>query len=492
MTDIANALYRVADVRRIEARAMSMSGCDAWALMQRAGAAAFTMLRQRWPLARQLVVACGNGNNGGDGYVVATLARAAGFKVSVVRIGATPVCEPAATALAHWRDAGGEVIALGQNELPEADVIVDALFGIGLDRAPDGQSLAAIEAINRHPAPVFALDVPSGLNADTGDAPGACVRATQTLSFIAWKRGLWTGVAARYCGERCNATLEVTAAAFADVESDARLVRDQERVKALRPRDRDAHKGQCGHVLVVGGECGFGGAVLIAAIAAARSGAGRVSVATRSVHVSAILARAPELMARAVIDAEEIQPLIASADVIALGPGLAQSAWSVMLAEAACASGKPLVLDADALNLLAAGRIRTRGDVVMTPHPGEAARLLATDTATIARDRYAAVRALAQRHRATVVLKGAGSLIADPDGRIAVCPLGNPGMASGGMGDALTGIIAAFIAQGMDITQAATIGTVVHARAADLAADGQERGLLASDVIAQLRAVVNP
>ena len=281
-------------------------------------------------------------------------------------------------------------------------------------------------------------------------------------------------------------------AAFADISADARCLTRASLVNALPLRARDAHKGHAGQVLVVGGDLGFGGAVLIAASAAARAGAGLVAVATRPDHVPAALACQPELMVRGVVTANDLDAAIERAGVIALGPGLGQSDWSQTLAQRACASAKPMVLDADALNLLAAGRIVPRGDCILTPHPGEAARLLGTDVATIARDRFAAVRALSGRDRTVAVLKGAGSLVADGDGEVTVCPFGNPGMASGGMGDALTGIVAAFWAQGLSAIEAARIGVLAHALAGDRAARAGERGLLASDLIAELRSVLNP
>ena len=492
MNEIDTALYRVDALRRIEAQAMALPGHDAWALMQRAGAAAFAMLRVRWPAARRIVVICGGGNNGGDGYVVATLARAAGLQAAVVQIGAAPTREPAASARAQWISAQGAVMS-DLAVLAEADLVVDGLFGIGLDRAPEGAAGDAIRAINRSGVPVLALDVPSGLDADTGQAPGVCVRAAATLSFIAWKRGLWTGMAAEACGVRQCATLDVPDEAFAGVPVDARMMAADRLARVLPPRARDDHKGRAGHVLVIGGEAGFGGAVLIAASAAARAGAGLVSVATRAEHVPAVLAHQPEVMARAVSSADELDALIDRADVLALGPGLGQSAWSLALAQRASASGKPMLLDADALNLLAADQIAPRGEQILTPHPGEASRLLGVGLDVIARDRFAAVRALAANHRAVAALKGAGSLVADAQGDVALCPFGNPGMASGGMGDALSGVIAALWAQGLPAVEAARSGVLVHALAGDRAARaGGERGLLASDVIAELRAVVNP
>lgn len=485
-------LYTVAAVRRIEAQAMAQAELADWPLMQRAGAAAFRMLRVRWPEASRITVVCGNGNNGGDGYVVAALARAAGLAPRVIQVGPASTREPAVQAVLAWQQCGATAREYRGGDLEAADLLVDALFGIGLDRAPDGLHAQAIGAMNRHTAPCFALDLPSGLNADSGHAPGACVTADLTLSFIAHKRGLWTGSAARYCGERFLDSLDLPASARAGISADGQLLRAQEMRVALPPRPRDAHKGQGGHVLVIGGDHGMGGAVAIAASAALRAGAGLVSVATRAEHAAPILAWRPEVMVHAIDDAHALLPLIEHASVIALGPGLGQSDWSRQLARAAVSARKPTVIDADALNLLATGDIDVPPNAVLTPHPGEAARLLGIDSAAIARDRYAAARALAQRFAATVVLKGAGSVIADADGAVSVCPYGNPGMASGGMGDALTGIVAALLAQGLACGAAARSAVLAHALAADAAAGEGERGLLASDVIDALRRVLNP
>jgi NAD(P)H-hydrate epimerase len=492
MTPRSLDLHRLDAVRAIEARAMQLPGHDAWALMQRAAAAAFALLRARWPRARRIVLLCGHGNNGGDGYVLATLARAAGLAPTVIGVGGEPSREPAARACAAWRHDGGDIHEYRGGDLPECDLVVDALLGIGLDRAPAGLVEQAILAINGRGVPVLALDVPSGLDADTGAAAGACVRAALTASFIVWKRGLWTGAAAALCGERHLCPLDVPQAAFAVAEADARLLAASQLRTWLPPRPRDAHKGDCGHVLVIGGDHGFGGAALLAATAAARAGAGLVTLATRAEHIAPALARQPELMVKAVDAVDALMPLVSRADVIALGPGLGQGDWAQSLASAACAAGKPLLLDADALNLLAAARITLAAGAVLTPHPGEAARLLGCDAASVGRDRYAAVRSIATRQCSCVVLKGAGSLIADPRGALAVCAQGNAGMASGGMGDVLSGVIAAFLAQGLALFDAACAGVLAHALAGDRAARAGERGMLASDLIAELRAVVNP
>jgi len=252
-----------------------------------------------------------------------------------------------------------------------------------------------------------------------------------------------------------------------------------------------ANKGNYGHVLVIGGGQGMAGAVHLAGAAALRAGAGLVSVATHAEHVGALNAGRPELMAHGVDGPQALRPLLERADTLALGPGLGQSAWSHALWLTALDARKPLVLDADGLNLLAKEPRRFTAPTVLTPHPGEAARLLGRSVEAVERDRFAAARELAARFDAVVVLKGAGSLVADPNGRLDVCPWGNPGMASGGMGDLLTGIVAAMLAQGCDAWQAARLGVGLHARAGDLAACEGERGLLASDLLLPLRRLGN-
>jgi ADP-dependent NAD(P)H-hydrate dehydratase / NAD(P)H-hydrate epimerase len=260
----------------------------------------------------------------------------------------------------------------------------------------------------------------------------------------------------------------------------------------LPMRSRDAHKGCHGHVLAIGGDHGTAGAIRLCGEAALRSGAGLVSVATQPEHLFALNAARPELMAHAVADPSALAPLLARASVLAVGPGLGRGSWGRALWQAALDSRLPRVLDADGLNLLAAAPRCFDGlAAVLTPHPGEAARLLDCDVAAVESDRFAAARALAKRYGGVLVLKGAGSLIADPDGGLAVCPWGNPGMASGGTGDLLTGIIAALLAQGCTAWQAACLGVGLHARAGDLAARDGERGLLASDLLIPLRHLLN-
>ncbi len=483
-----NALYTTAQVRAFDAHAIGTLGIGGDELMRRAARAALDVLRRRWPEARRIAVACGPGNNGGDGFLLAADARVAGLQVSVAALAETSHGD-AAHARQACLDAGCRIeAALAPVDLEAADVVVDALFGSGLSRPLRDPAAAWVAQINAAGRPVLALDVPSGLDSDTGHAGGAVVRAAATPSFVAWKRGLFTGMATGLCGELSLHTLGLPDSAWTTQIPDAALLP----AAALPARERNAHKGRYGHVLVIGGDLGTGGAARLVGAAALRVGAGLVSVATRAEHVGALLAARPEMMVRDVATADALAPMLARASVLAVGAGLGQGDWGRGLFDVALASELPLLLDADGLNLLAEDARTFDGRaVVLTPHPGEAARLLGSDAASVQADRFAAARALAERYRAVVVLKGAGSLVAGPDGRVAVCRFGNPGMASGGMGDVLGGVIAGLMAQHLSPWDAARLGTSLHARAGDAAAQAGERGLLAGDLLAPLRRLVN-
>ena len=269
---------------------------------------------------------------------------------------------------------------------------------------------------------------------------------------------------------------------------------DQRKLRlALRPRARDSHKGDFGHALIIGGDIGMAGAALMAAEACARTGAGKISVATHREHIPAFIARRPELMVHGIESANDLLPLLSLATVIVIGPGLGQSDWSKAMLESVLASNLPLVVDADALNLIASNDSKPqRENWILTPHPGEAARLLNTDTQQISTDRPDHARRLQQTFQGVAVLKGKGSLIATPDA-LYQCKRGNPGMASGGMGDVLSGIVGGLLAQGFSPDDAACFGVELHAAAADIAAkQSGERGLLATDLLLPLRTLLNP
>ncbi len=461
-------------------------------LMERAGRAAFGAFQKRWPSAQRVVVVCGSGNNGGDGYVVARLAREAGLEVDVLRPGGAR--EPGGDALLmyrRWRDAGGRVRSFEPEALQRPCVIVDALLGTGLEREVQGEYAAAIAAINASDQPVMALDIPSGLSADTGMPLGIAVQAILTVTFIGLKQGLFTGLAPDYTGAVRFAALGVPPQVYDAVRAEVTRIGQEEVRDALTPRARCSHKGDHGHVLVVGGEFGMAGAARMAASAAARVGAGLVSVATRESHAGLMTMTQPEIMAHGVEEAAALQPLLRRASVLAVGPGMGRGAWGRELLEATLTSDLPLVLDADGLNLLAERPQRSER-WILTPHPGEAARLLGCSVTEVQADRFAAARHLQARFGGVVVLKGAGTLVAAGDDTLGLCALGNPGMGSGGMGDVLTGVIAGLLAQGVVPRLAARVGVWVHAHAADCAARDGERGLLASDLFAHLRRAVNP
>lgn len=495
---MARAVYSARSLRALEQRATGELGIAGYTLMQRAAEACRchlkTMAAER-PV-RELHLFCGSGNNGGDGYQLAALLQVEGLSPRVWSLGGVPTRGDAVRAHAAWRQSGGREQPWHPavlDDLDHRDLIVDALFGIGLSRPLEGEAAAAVVAINAaaaRGARVLAVDLPSGLDADSGDACGVAVQATRTLTFIGHKTGLHLGRGPERAGELRLHALGLPDDFLASEPAQFRRLRADDLRATLPRRAREAHKGDHGHVLVIGGDAGMGGAALLAARAALRSGAGWVSLATHAAHAAALLPAQPEAMISAVADGAGLAPRLALASVVALGPGLGQGSWGRSLYEAVLARDRPMVLDADALNLLASAPRRLSGNTVLTPHPGEAARLLGITTAEVQRDRVAAVRALRERYGAVVVLKGAGSLI--DDGQVHFCPYGNPGMAVGGMGDVLTGVIAALMAQGLPAGEAARLGVLAHARAGDAAGTAGERGLLPSDLLDQLRTVLNP
>jgi len=482
--NIEQRLYRAEQVRELDRRAIEEHGIAGYELMSRAGRAVFGMLRALWPEARRVLVCCGGGNNGGDGYVVARLARDAGLAATVHALGPVDkLAGDAARAAADW--PGGIVDDADPSRF---DVIVDALLGTGLDREVRDDYARVIQRINCAGRPVIAVDLPSGLNADTGMPMGAAVCADATVSFIGRKRGLETGQAGDFTGVLRFDPLDVPAVVYDGIAPDAiRLDAGLPR-RVLPPRKASTHKGALGRVLVCGGDFQYPGAVLLAARAALVAGAGLVSVATRREHALALPAGLPEAMWADGENSDDLARLIEHADVLALGPGLGRSEWSAAIWRRLLASERPVVLDADGLNLLAE-RGQKRNGWILTPHPGEAGRLLGVDTAEVQRDRFAAARALAERYAAVIVLKGFGSLVAAPDGRVAVCSFGNPAMATAGMGDALTGIIASLAGQGLDLFDAACAGVVLHARAGDHAGRGR-RAILAGELISAIARVL--
>ena len=601
---IPRALYRADEVRQLDRIAIEQFGIDGFMLMQRAGQCCLAGLLQRWPDTRRLLVFAGSGNNGGDACIVAGLAREQGLQVELVLLHDPAHCKGDARRAWQWaisrRVMSCPLSAVLESDAatvpcPRTTVIVDGLLGTGLDREVAADYRTAIDWINRSNTPVLAIDIPSGLNADTGMPMAAAVVADLTATFVGLKQGLLTGVAGNHVGQLLFSDLDLPPQVYSAAAAPQPMVRRIDIVDAsrqLKPRAPATHKADCGHVVVVGGDFGFGGAALLAAEAALRAGAGLVTVVTRSHHRAALLARRPELMVvgteddhdngtpiatkgdthrnkrghplrcrtegthrgdthrnrghplqqgtpiatgdatgdthAAGDDAREedsngtpmeqdgcpllatlssglVPSLIRKASVIVVGPGLGQGAWARTHWQACLAARNdhaiPLVVDADGLNLLAQQEPPIHHDGggasdnwILTPHPGEAARLLQCNNATINRDRFAAIRTLQQTWGGHCLLKGHGSLLVSPDeaGRVYLCSEGNAGMASGGMGDVLAGLIGGLVAQGLAPGSALRAAVCIHGEAADLASPAGQRGMLATDLLPAIRQLVNP
>ena len=491
-------LFTAAESRALDRLASERCGIPGIVLMKRAGRAAWATLERRWPEADAITVVCGRGNNAGDGYILAGCALSSGVAVQLIQLGTATALAGDAARARDWACALGLTIVAVDGEYPQFDVagsvLVDALLGTGLAGPVRPGFSRAIELMRRSGVPVLALDIPSGLCSDTGRVLGAAVRAEITVSFIGVKRGLVTGRGPDHTGAIVLDTLDVPAACGAAIGGVPALQWVGQRHLIPR-RAATAYKHQSGHLLVVGGDSGMGGAVTMAAEAALRVGAGLVSVVTRPEHAAAVLARRPEIMVHGANDALGIDALLDRVDVIAIGPGLGRRDWGRALFERIIEAGKPLVVDADGL-LQLAECLGTRPNIqvpslIVTPHTAEAAALLGSSVASVSNDRFAAAASLAARVHGIAVLKGAGTVVAGRE-QLGVCLHGNSGMASAGMGDVLTGVIASLLAQGLSTSDAASAGVCLHSFAADRAArrDGVH-GLLATDLLPELRAILN-
>ncbi len=520
---IPGPLFTAAQVQQLDRCAIDEHGIPGIVLMKRAGTALFDAINRRWPAVRSLTLVCGKGNNAGDGYVIAGLALDRGFQVQLVHLGDPDQLSGDAARARDWALARGLTIESLDVEQPvlhcRGELLVDALLGTGVKGTVRPGFARLIEQINALAAdglPVLAVDLPSGLCPDRGTPLGTAVRASRTLTLIGAKRGLVTGAGRDHVG----------ALEFHDLQVPEAVLQSQTGLPALNwsqlygllPQRRpNAHKGDSGHALLVGGDLGMGGAICLAAQAALRVGPGLVSVLTRPAHSGVVLTRAPEVMALGSdAPAQDLPALLERATTVAVGPGLGRSAWSREALQLVLdgLGGRPLVLDADALNLLADNALQlpelAPGQLLLTPHPGEAARLLSCSAAEVQQDRFAAAAALAARWQALVVLKGAGSVLAAPpeaaalkllpgidaatqaDGCIGVCLDGNPAMASGGMGDLLTGICAGLLAQPLAAADALALAVCLHGAAGDAAARRRgPRGLSAAQLLDELQPLLN-
>lgn len=480
---------------------MASEGIDSNALMERAGTAAYARARRAFPTARQWTVLAGAGNNAGDGFVMARLAKQEGIGVRVMLL--SPENRPRGDAATQFEAARQSAVQAGplvQAELGGCDLIVDAMLGIGLDRPLGGLYLETAQAVNEGNTPVVAVDIPTGIHADTGAAMAAAVRSALTVTFVADKCGLFLGDAPDYVGRRVLEPLgRIAPERVAEIENafaGLAILRvfSAETLRAMLPaRQRADHKGRFGHVLVVAGGPGMGGAARLAGEGALRAGAGLVSVATHPEHSAALLSGRPELMVRGVRNAEDLAPLLERATVLAVGCGLGRDAWAREVFAAAWASNLPVVVDADGLGL-APDAPAGAAPAILTPHPGEAGRLLDSSSARVQEERLGAVTELRTRFGGVALLKGAHTLVSGSEKPPWVIDAGNPGMATAGMGDVLTGLLAGLWAQFPEAEpeDLAALAAFVHARAGDRVAQDGQRGMIAGDVLDALRAALNP
>ena len=510
------SIYLAQQVRELDRIAIEEEGMPGIKLMRSAAQACVDVLLRRLPAPGKVSVLCGSGNNAADGFIIAGLLANRGIEVTVGLVGKVPAAQTdAGKAYGYCCEAGVE-IHTAERSLQGSAVVVDALLGTGLTGPVRPEYQQIISAVNQHDCTVLAVDLPSGLCADTGNILGVCIKADMTVTFIGRKLGLLTNDGPEVAGELNFAALSVPNSVFDAIEPSVRMLRFEERIRRLPSRNRNAHKLNHGHVLVVGGDQGMAGAVAMAAEAAMYSGAGLVSVATHPTSVSSLVARRPEVMTKGVTTSEALKVLLNRATVVVVGPGLgneslgneslgneglvnegsginslaSDSVWGAQLFNDVLESGLPMIVDADGLNRLSrlpAQSVR-RDNWILTPHPGEARRLLGKDVQV---NRLTSVKQLQEKYGGVCLLKGAGTLIAS-DHDVWLCPYGNPGMSVAGMGDVLSGVIGGLVAQGLDIDDAACLGAIVHSLAADnIVARQGERGLFATELLPEIRKLLN-
>lgn len=461
-------------------------------LMLRAGDAAFHLIPLNWPDAKNILVIVGGGNNGGDGYVLARLAKMAGYSVTLC----SPVSEralsgDALTAQKAWFDLGEETQDESSIDYAQFDLIVDGLLGTGLSGEVKAPFSECIQRMNTASLPVFSIDIPSGLHADQGVVLGEAVAADATITFVGVKPGLTTGIGKELSGTLFYDDLKI-GKAFSELASSSIKRLAFEDFLPLPSRPVNAHKGTFGRLLCIGGNRGMSGAIRMSGEAALRCGAGLVRVYCHHQSMLQVSTGRPELM----ISDDNLSQHLAWADCVILGPGLGQDGWSRSVFNEVLSylvhNDMPVVIDADGLNLLSDHLHKLKlTNLVITPHPAEAARLLTVQTRDVESNRFEFAEQLSSKFNGTCVLKGAGSVVSN--GQVtSVCEGGNPGMASAGMGDVLTGVIGALLAQGMNAADAGLYGTCLHAAAGDLAAEKNgQRGMLASDLFAELHKLIN-
>jgi NAD(P)H-hydrate epimerase len=504
----SSALFLAEQVVELDSLVIQHEGIPANILMKRAGRVAFELLLAKWPQVQALHVFCGAGNNAGDGYILAALAQQRRISVDLWFLSDPQQLQGAALEAYHYAVQEGVecrvfdadvFVDMQLMQTPET-VLIDALLGTGVQGELRPEYLEAVCTLNSAKAayawPILSMDIPTGVNPDTGAVISEAISAEATISFIGQKQGLFTGAGRVHSGERYFSDLDVEDEWVHLVNPMTQIIDCETALAALPERAIDAHKGDCGHVLVVGGDVGvgygYGGAPIMAAEMALRTGAGLVSVATRAEFVTAALSRQPEMMVAAIDNGQALLPLLERASGVVIGPGLGQSSWSEqLLYQALQVDDKPMVIDADALHLLGQDRFSALSTVdveqrqwILTPHPGEAASLLRVSVEDIQRDRFAAAKQIQKQYGGAVILKGAGTVVITSNGDQWLCDAGSAAMASGGMGDVLSGLLGSLLVQGVALDHVAILGAILHSTASDMAVEKTGmRGLLATDLI---------
>jgi len=489
---LTQKLYRADQVKHLELEAAESVGLSKFELMQRAGKAVFENCLSLMPNSETYLVLVGVGNNAGDGYITALNAVNAGKRVILCAVDPTrEVQGDVLRAQQAWLNTGGSIEAFDPRMLQRCDLVIDALLGIGIVGIIRNEFADVIDAINTSGKPVLSVDIPSGLDADTGESLGRCIQADVTVTFIGTKLGLTTGAGKQSCGRLIVEDLGI-GHAFAEIARSDATALDFKHFKGLAPRPVHSHKGTYGRLLCVGGNSGMSGAIRLSAEAALRTGTGLVKAFVHTDSIVQVCSGRPELM----VISDGLDEALEWATCIVIGPGLGRNEWSHDVFEKVLAyvqkTPKPIVIDADALNLMAStGSFVTLPDCVFTPHAGEAARLVNVSVEEIENNRFNFARQCAERYNVTCILKGAGTII-DNQSHSWVCRHGNPGMATAGMGDVLAGVIGSLMAQDIDKQLACQYAVSLHAKAGDIVAEmfGQ-RGLLASDLFDTLRTLIN-
>ena len=494
-------LYTSQETKKLDSLAIRSQKVPAFTLMQRASEFSFNVLLNNWPNTKKVFVFCGKGNNAGDGYLISHLAKEMGLESFIIQASPSNKISGASKKAFHLALESKvkriPISAFKKKSLKDS-VIVDALLGIGIKGNVRSNVSKLILEINKKTTntPVLSVDIPSGICSNTGINLGVHIQADVTATFVGRKRGCFTSTGRTASGNVVFNDLGLSSSLKSQIKTNCYLLDTEKSLLKLKNRKGDAHKGDFGHVLVIGGDKGFGGAAILASKAAVFSGAGLVSLATRSIHVEAALSSCPELMVNGIESGQDVEEILAKSTVVVLGPGLGQSAWSEQMLQRTFMEARkrnlPVVLDADGLNLLTKLKLKSGNPrkMVITPHPGEAARLVNKEVNKIQEDRFKSVTALEKKFGSVSVLKGSGSLICykrNGKQRIGVCEAGNPGMAKGGMGDVLAGLIGSFLSQGLSLVEATEVAVDLHSKSADIASLELGMTITPTDVIRNIR-----